>query len=130
MTEITEQKNYFKQKELACKCGCNTNKFDSEFLLKLNAIREECGFPFVITSAYRCKNHPIEARKARPGSHYTGKAVDVRCSGAKSLEVIRVALKHGIERIGVQQKSGSQKFIHLDGCTKEEGFSCPDSWSY
>lgn len=130
MTDIREHKNYFKPKELACKCGCNVNNFDSEFLLKLNAIREECGFAFVLTSAYRCKNHPTEARKVRPGSHFTGKAADIRCSGAKSLEVIRVALKHGIERIGVQQKSGSQKFIHLDGCTKEEGFSSPYIWSY
>ena len=130
MTEIKEQKNYFSAKELGCKCGCNTNNFDSEFLLKLNAIREECGFSFVLTSAYRCKNHPIEARKTRPGSHNAGKAVDVRCSGEKALDVLRVALKHGIERIGVQQKAGSQKFVHLDACNNDEGFSCPYIWSY
>jgi len=130
MAKKPKEKTYFKAKELTCKCGCNTVEFDLGFLATLNAIREECGFSFPLSSAYRCPLHPIEARKQqqRLGAHTTGKAVDVLCSGAKALELIRVAQKHGIQRIGVQQKGGG-RFIHIDACTEEEGFP-PAIWSY
>ena len=124
-----EKKNFFRPKELACKCGCGTSGFDLDFLATLNTIREECGFSFPLSSAYRCPQHPIEARKKSPGSHSSGKAVDVLCNGEKALEVISVAQKHGIKRIGVQQKGGG-RFIHLDGCTEDEGFTVPAFWSY
>jgi zinc D-Ala-D-Ala carboxypeptidase len=65
--EIPKPKNYFKPKELACKCGCGTNEFDPDFQVTLNAIREECGFAFPLSSAYRCPLHPIEARKEATG---------------------------------------------------------------
>jgi len=131
MTEEIEakQKNYFKPKELKCKCGCNTNEFDADFKAKLNAMREEAGFPFPLSSAYRCPQHPIEARKENAGAHSTGKAVDILCNGENALEVLRLAFKYDIKRIGISQKSGG-RFIHLDDCTKEEGFTCPAIWSY
>ena len=124
----TEENNYFKPKELACK---HTGKegFDEDFLKTLNAIREECGFSFALSSAYRSPEHPIEARKEVLGAHTTGKAVDILASGEKALEIVRVAQKHGIQRIGIQQK-GSGRFIHLDGCTEDDGFPCPAMWSY
>ena len=123
-----KKKGYFRPKELACKCGCNTNEFDDEFLVTLNVIREECGFSFPLSSAYRCPLHPIEARKETLGAHCSGKAVDILCTGESALEVIRVAQAHGINRIGVQQKGGG-RFIHLDGCTAAEGFDSA-IWSY
>jgi len=120
--------DYFTAKELTCKCGCNTLEFDLTFLETLNKIREECNFPFVVSSAYRCPNHPVEARKVKPGAHSTGKAVDILCSGEDALEVIRVAQANGIKRIGVQQK-GSGRFIHLDACTEKDGYPTA-IWSY
>ena len=124
----TEEKNYFKPKELACR-HTGDQGFDPDFLKTLNAIREECGFSFALSSAYRCPEHPIEARKEVKGAHTHGKAVDILASGENALEIIRVAQKHGIQRIGIQQK-GSGRFIHLDGCTEEDGFPCPSIWSY
>ena len=129
MTELPKKKSYFKPKELTCKCGCNIVEFDLSFLATLNAIREECDFSFPLSSAYRCPQHPIEARKEVTGAHCTGKAVDILASGEKALEIVRVAQKHGIQRIGIQQK-GSGRFIHLDGCTEDDGFPCPAMWSY
>tara|TARA_R110000803_G_scaffold208003_1_gene276341 strand:- start:1966 stop:2367 length:402 start_codon:yes stop_codon:yes gene_type:complete len=126
--KLQKEKVYFRPKELACKCGCNSNEFDADFLETLCAIREACGFSFPLSSAYRCPLHPIEARKEDVGAHCYGKAVDILCSGENALEVIRVALAHGIGRIGVSQKGGG-RFIHLDGCTVEEGFT-PAIWSY
>jgi len=124
-----KEEGYFKAKELTCKCGCNKVEFDLGFLATLNAIREECGFSFALSSAYRCPEHPVEARKEVKGAHTHGKAVDILASGENALEIIRVAQKHGIQRIGIQQK-GSGRFIHLDGCTEEDGFPCPAIWSY
>lgn len=129
MTELNKKKSYFKPKELTCKCGCNEVEFDLAFLATLNAIREECGFSFALSSAYRCPQHPIEARKEVTGAHCTGKAVDILANGENALEIIRVAQKHGIQRIGIQQKGGG-RFIHLDGCTEDDGFPCPALWSY
>jgi len=123
-----EEKNYFKPKELACR-HTGDQGFDPDFLKTLNAIREECGFSFALSSAYRSPEHPIEARKEVKGAHTHGKAVDILASGENALEIIRVAQKHGIQRIGIQQK-GSGRFIHLDACTEEDGFPCPSIWSY
>lgn len=127
---MSETPNYFSADELKCKCGCDGVNFDLGFLSTINAIRHEAGFSFVVTSAYRCPNHPIEARKPNgPGAHSTGQAIDISCDGERALEVIRLAQKHGIKRIGVQQK-GSGRFIHLDSCTSAQGFSSPWIWSY
>lgn len=123
-----EEKNYFKPKELACR-HTGEEGFDPDFLKTLNAIREECGFSFALSSAYRSPEHPIEARKEVKGAHTHGKAVDILASGENALEIIRVAQKHGIQRIGIQQK-GSGRFIHLDACTEDDGFPCPAIWSY
>ena len=123
-----EKLNYFKPKELKCK-ATGEEGFDKDFLETLNAIRHECGFSFALSSAYRSPQHPIEARKEVLGAHTTGKAVDILASGEKALEIIRMAQKHGIQRIGIQQK-GSGRFIHLDACTEEDGFPCPAIWSY
>jgi len=123
-----EEKNYFKPKELACR-HTGEEGFDPDFLKTLNAIREECGFSFALSSAYRSPEQPIEARKEVKGAHTHGKAVDILASGENALEIIRVAQKHGIQRIGIQQK-GSGRFIHLDGCTEDDGFPCPAIWSY
>jgi hypothetical protein len=123
-----EAKVYFKPKELKCK-HTGESGFDDDFLITLCAIRDECGFAFPLSSAYRSPSHPIEARKDHLGAHTTGKAVDILCNGEKALEIIRVAQKHGIKRIGVQQKGGG-RFIHLYACTEEEGFPSPAMWSY
>ena len=48
-----KEEGYFKAKELTCKCGCGKVEFDLGFLATLNAIREECGFSFALSSAYR-----------------------------------------------------------------------------
>jgi len=116
---------YFTAKELACQ-HCGKHGFDSTFLTALDNLREECGFPFVVTSAYRCPEHPIEAAKQRLGEHTTGKAVDIAVSNSKAYRVIEAAVKAGIPRIGVQQK-GSSRFIHL-GCN--EDYPHPTVWSY
>lgn len=119
--------SYFTTEELSCQ-HCNKYKFDESFLEVLNNIRKECNFPFIVSSGYRCPNHPIEARKPNgPGSHSTGKAIDIAVKGDKAIKVLEVAIKYGIKRIGVNQK-GSGRFIHLD--MADDTFTSPAIWSY
>ena len=120
---------YFSEDELACQ-HCGEYHFDEGFLAKLDAIREECGFPFPVSSGFRCVEHPIEARKIEQGkprgAHTYGKAIDIAVTGERAIKLLEVAIRHGVKRIGVNQK-GSGRFIHLDGCDELPN---PVIWSY
>ena len=59
---------YFKLSDFDCQETGN-NEMSEEFLEKLDDLRHECGFPFIITSGYRDPSHSIEARKAKAGTH-------------------------------------------------------------
>jgi len=121
-------KNYFSKEELACR-HCGEYHFDEEFLSLINEIREAYGRPMVVSSGYRCKDHPIEAAKEKPGTHNSGLAIDVRVAGKDALDLVAAAVNKGIKRVGVSQKSSTpwgERFIHLDGDN-----SRPSSvWSY
>lgn len=81
-----------------------------EFLEKLDELRGECRFPFIITSGYRSKNHPIEKKKERPGRHAEGIAADIKITDSVARYVIvQEALKLGFTGIGVHKD-----FVHLD----------------
>ena len=120
-------KNYFPDDELKCQ-HCGKLVFNEDFRAVLNLIREDVGFPMIISSGYRCPDHPIEKAKLIPGEHSDGEGVDVAVSYAQALRVLDSALNHGIERIGVsQQGDGSGRFIHL-GYSKT--LPTPALWSY
>jgi len=102
---------------------------DDDFMEKLDTIREEVGIPFIVTSAYRDKTHPIEAKKKTPGAHASGKAIDILIRGKDALKLIEVALKHGITGLGVKQH-GDSRFIHLDTLEAEATRPRPHIWSY
>jgi uncharacterized protein YcbK (DUF882 family) len=118
---------YFKDSELACK-HTGENGMDVAFMKIVEAIREECGFPFRVSSAYRHPTHPIEAGKQKPGAHASGKAIDILVSMEQAFILVEVALKHGIIGIGISQKGPvGTRFIHLD---MDESRSRPRIWSY
>ena len=48
---MSEWKN-FRLEEFACK-HCGENKIEHELIDKLQSLREDLGFPFVISSGYR-----------------------------------------------------------------------------
>ena len=86
------------------------NRMEREVLDKLDTLREDCGFPFVITSGYRSPQHPIEAKKDVPGQHSQGIAADIRINNAAQRYVItRKALELGFTGIGV-----ASDFVHVD----------------
>lgn len=119
---------YFKEEELACQ-HCGEQGIDPVFMQKVDKLRDKMGFPFPITSAYRCAQHPIEARKASPGAHASGRAVDIGVSHGNAHKLLQGALEAGFTGIGVNQKGGS-RFIHLDDLADSEGRPRPHVWSY
>lgn len=81
-----------------------------EFMDVLLAIRKERNKPMHITSGFRDVTHPAEARKTHSnGEHTKGMCSDVEAlTGKDKFELIQLALKHGITRIGV-----AKNFLHL-----------------
>lgn len=117
----------FTEEEFRCshtgKCG-----MDETFIQRLQNLRTEAGFPFIVTSGYRDPTHPVEAKKRKPGEHTLGKAVDIAISGENVIILLALAHKHGFIRFGIKQK-GNGRFVHLGTATKDEGF-VKTTWSY
>ena len=124
---MSEWKN-FKLDEFKCK-HCGKNEINHKLVDKLQLLRDDLGFPLVISSGYRCPEHPIEAAKKAPGAHASGRAIDIACKGDKAHRLLEAALRMGLSGIGVNQK-GDYRFIHLDDLENEEGRPRPWVWSY
>lgn len=119
----------FSKEEFDCK-HTGKNEMKPEFMQKLQELRNAYGKPMSISSGFRDKTHPIEAKKKRPGAHYSGMAADVRVDRGDAYELLKIALEIGFTGIGIQQK-GSGRFIHLDTIPNgHEGFVRPTIWSY
>lgn len=117
----------FSPEEFRCK---HTGKLHMHagFMDRLQKLRTAYGKPMRITSGYRAPEHPIEAAKAKPGTHASGRACDIGVQGADAVELVRIALQLGFTGIGVQQK-GTGRFIHLDDLPPGE-WPRPTIWSY
>lgn len=119
---------YFTEEELVCR-HCNETGMDSAFMQKVDALRERLGFSFPVNSAYRCPDHPIEARKASPGAHASGRAIDIGVSHERAYRLVQGALEAGFTGIGISQK-GPTRFIHIDDLEDSEARPRPHIWSY
>ena len=119
---------YFTKDEMKCS-HTGIEMMDPDFMQQLTLLREAWGKPMVITSAYRHDTHPIEARKAKPGAHTTGRAVDIAVQGEDALNLLELVLAHDFTGVGIQQK-GSGRFIHIDNLQSQEGWPRPTIWSY
>jgi zinc D-Ala-D-Ala carboxypeptidase len=100
---------YFKLSDFDCQ-ETGENEMNEDFLIKLDDLRHECGFPFIVTSGYRSKDHSIEKRKVKGGTHTQGIAADIRVVGGYERYVIQKnAYALGFTGIGVHKD-----FIHVD----------------
>ena len=115
----------FRKDEFSCKCGCGKSDMQPAFMGRLQALRYAYGKPMLITSGYRCADHPAERVKPIPGAgtHSQGIAADIGVSGADALMLLRLALEANFSGVGIQQK-GHGRFVHLD--IREH----PAIWSY
>lgn len=114
----------FTPEEFRCK---HTGKdgMQPEFMAVLQAIRTEYGKPMRPTSGYRHWTHPVEAKKGHTtGEHTQGTCADIACTNSTDrFELVRLALKHGVNRIGI-----AKTFIHLG--IGGEGLAPNVIWEY
>lgn len=82
-------------------------------LVALDGLRGECGFPFIITSGFRCQKHNDAIGGEKNSMHMRGIAVDIACSSPQAYTIVSLAAKHGFRGIGVSQK-GYSRFVHVD----------------
>ena len=87
------------------------DKMDRALLIMLDNLREVYGYPIKLTSTYRSPEHPIEAKKAKPGEHTHGAAVDIACIGGEATyKLVKAAIEVGFTRIGISRKNN---FVHV-----------------
>ena len=119
------QMQYFSIDEFNCQ-ETDENEMQDEFLMKLDKLREACGFPFVITSGFRSTNHSNERHKEKAGTHAQGIAADIRATtAAQKYEIVKQALLLGFGGIGV-----ARSFIHVDDRSVTNSNSTPVMWTY
>lgn len=104
----------------------NFKMMDENLLSMLDDLREAYGHPIKLTSTYRSPDHPIEAKKSKPGEHAYGAAVDIACVGGEATyKLVKAAMDVGFTRIGISRKNN---FVHV-------GIGYPDAppvtiWTY
>lgn len=115
---------YFRKLEFECTCGCGRADMDPQLIIMLDALRERYGKPLIITSGFRCENHPAEASKLKPGSHAQGTAVDIKTTtGHQKYQIKHLAYSMGFVGIG-----DGNTFTHLDVGHKHA--PRPGNWQY
>ena len=122
---ILEGKEVFTKEEMRCKCGCGLLPRHS-FMLSLLEVRKEVG-PLTVTSGARCAKWNKEvASSGDNGPHVQGLAVDIAADSRKTHAIVKAALRLGFTGIGVSQRGGRPRFVHLDkviGATRPAFFS-------
>jgi len=119
-TKDWDELMFFKPEEFNCSHS-GANGMSRDFIIRLEHLRAACGFPFVITSGYRSVDHPVEAKKAKAGTHAQGIAADIKVtSGAQRFIIVQKALELGFDGIGI-----ANGFVHVD--TRQ---TTPVMWTY
>ena len=99
---------------------------DPKRVEKREQLREGYWDPIKVTSTYRSPDHPIEAKKTKPGEHAYGAAVDIACVGGKAtFKLVKAAIEVGFTRIGISRKNN---FVH--GGVVYEGAPPITIWTY
>ncbi len=115
----------FSKFEMICKhCG-SYKEMDDDLLDGLQMLSDNTQRKITINSAYRCKFHPIEAKKDEPGEHEKGTASDIVIEGLTPKQTLSEVLKiPQFKNAGIGIYPG-KRLIHVD--TKPGG---PRRWSY
>ena len=157
----------FTKVELSCShCGQRNPdpQLERRTMRHIQDIRTRLAESMPMTSGYRCPEHPIEAKKLKPGEH-SRSANDIGCDSSKGFRILNEAIAlpylklidallaerdmngiitpDALDRhlfnagwdgrrlqpiftgIGISQKKGGPRFIHLDTRT-----TMPFVWSY
>lgn len=98
----------FSKKEFSCKC-CGKLKYNKEFLIRLQILRNLVEKPIIINSGYRCEIN--EKRVNGKGNHIKGNSADIRTSDRKDMELLKKYANKVFEDGGIGIYSN---FIHVD----------------
>lgn len=119
---------YFTREELECHCGCGRMEIRPNFMLKLVDFREAMGFPFILSSAFRCGEHNNKVSKTGFYGPHTIGAGDLLSYGKQAYDIITYAREFGMTGIGIHQKGPhGKRFVHIDDL---ETSPRPNTWSY
>lgn len=123
---------YFTIEEFTCKQsgGC---LMDANFMQTLFNIRAEFAKPMPVNSGYRSQAYNDKIGGEKNSAHVRGRAADIGIYGDGAFKMIRLAMEHGITRIGFDQRLSKQttsRYIHLDNMLASEGYPSPWIWSY
>lgn len=102
---------WFKRKEVCCRCGCGKDDVSCELLNILDSIRNCIGKPVILNSVCRCPNHNKKEGGKSTSAHLAGLAVDIKCTSSRmryGLLKIVISMDE-IKRIGI-----AKSFIHID----------------
>ncbi len=115
--------------EMACKncshCG-GLSDMNEHFMMKLQQLRDACGFALPVNSGFRCAQKNIDCKGHTGSAHLTGEGADLRVERDKARIVIQKAIEMGFS-VGIQQK-GSSRFVHVDTKIRKSGKA--NLWSY
>lgn len=103
----------FTDKELACK-HCGKTGIKKSFADQLQLLRDKIGAPIVVTSGYRCAEHPAEIGKPKwtIKRHREGIAADIYCPTIPLEKLFEIVVSMPqFTGVGVDIHSG---FIHVD----------------
>ena len=96
---------HFDSSEFACKCGCgglnNGADISANLVAVLERMRQRCGKPIIITSAYRCPTHNANEGGVSNSQHVLGTAADLLVpKGMTKSAFIDLAAQCGADGIG------------------------------
>ena len=134
---VGKPSEHFTWEELRCrhtKLYPNLTPAVAAFLGHLDLIRGMYG-PMKITSGFRHRNHPIETKKARPGTHALGLAVDVRTGSSAATfalvdAVFRLLAQDHIPQDQFGVGIAGNRFVHIDQGGPAARGPRPALWTY
>ena len=94
---------------------CSLQDMKQSTMDMVDEARDLCGFPFIVTCAYRTVEWELAHNRAGTSSHTKGMALDIKCPFAdhvKRMAMIRAFLEVGFSRIGI-----GKNYIHVDNDT-------------
>lgn len=110
---------YFTRGEIACRCCGALPPLTRDarlFWEGVSALREASGAPLILTSGYRCPNHPESRARARagarPSAHEDLLAADLRSSRLTPVALFWIARRFEVfHGFGI---SAGDNFLHVD----------------
>ena len=100
--------SFFTEDEMKCPC-CGKTIMDVAFIKYLNMARFLAGFPFVVSSGYRCPDHNKKVGSTST-NHTSGMAADIRCTDSRErYEMVQAMIGAGMIGLGI-----GLNYIHCD----------------